>query len=149
MKASRRILLILLLVLSAAATAAAAQPERRERWRDQLREYKHNYLERALGLSAEQASKFFPLYDEMDSRLEDITNEMRDIQRKVEGDNKLTDVALEAYAKRMYEQKSLEGEIELEYYDKYKTILTPRQLARIKPAEMEIVRNLNKYRRGN
>lgn len=149
MKASRRIILLLTLLLTAAVTLSAAQTERRERWRDQLQEYKHKYLTRALGLSTDQAARFFPLYDEMEDRIEDLNNETRDIQRRIDGDNKLSDVALEAYSRRLFEQKRLEADIELEYYDKYKTILTPRQLARIKPAELEIVRNLNRYRHGN
>lgn len=149
MKARLIILLIALAVVSPVCTTAASCPEerveRQQKWRTQLREYKHNMLAKALNLSAEQKNAFFPLYDEMDERLEALNNEARDIDRKLTGDDKLSEVALDAYSLRLFEQKKLESEIELEYYDKFKTILTSKQLALLKHAETEIVANLNKF----
>lgn len=125
----------------------ADRAERQQKWREQLREYKHKYLVQDLNLSAEQQDKFFPLYDEMTDRLETLNNEAREIQQKIKGDAKLSDVALDAYSRRLFEQKQLESEIELEYYDKFKTILTSKQLARLKLTEMDIIRNLNRFNR--
>ncbi|MGN0219250.1 MAG: hypothetical protein ACI4AX_03085, partial [Muribaculaceae bacterium] len=61
---------IIILFLAAFATSAAAQPrqtpENRERWKSELRNYKHEFMARELDLSREQQSKFFPLYDQME-----------------------------------------------------------------------------------
>lgn len=146
-----KLILVILTLFAAtpASVSAATRPdervERQQKWRAQLREYKHNMLAKALNLSAEQKSSFFPLYDEMDDRLEALNNEVRDIDRQVTGEKQLSDVALDAYSRRLFEQKKLESNIELEYYDKFKTILTSKQLALLKHTETEIIDNLNKF----
>lgn len=130
------------------ATDQTSRTERRERALTQLREYKHNVLAKELKLSAEQKTKFFPLYDELDSRREELNAEARDIERRINTDKSLSDVALESYAKRLFEQKQLEGQLELEYYDRFRAILTPRQMALLRSAEMQVVRNLNRFHHG-
>lgn len=144
----RRIILVLLLALSLCGVAQRPDGgKRQQRGREQLIEYRHKFLTKDLGLSSEQQTKFFALYDEMNDRLEALNEECRDVNRKIDSETKLSDVALDAYSKRLFEQKKLEGEIELEYYEKFKTILNSKQLARLKPAEMQILRNLSKFHR--
>lgn len=131
------------------ANAQKSGNERRQqRGREQLIEYRHKFLANDLELSADQQTRFFALYDEMNDRLEALNDEFRDICHKVDADTKLSDVALEAYSQRLFEQKKLEGEVELDYYDKFKQILNPKQLARLKHAEIQIIRNLNRFHRN-
>ena len=140
-----------LILLAAAFCVQAQRPDngrRQQRGREQLIEYRHNFLAKDLDLSADQQTRFFALYDEMNERLEAMNDEYRDICRKVGSDSKLSDVALESYARRMFEQKKLESEVELDYFEKFKQILNPSQLARLKPAEMKIFRNLSKFHRS-
>ena len=144
---------LLPIVLMTAALCCQAQKadgsSRQQRGREQLIEYRHKFLSKDLDLSAEQQSKFFALYDEMNDRLEAVNDDYRETGRKIDAEgSRLSDVALDACSRRMFEQKKLEGEIELEYYDKFKSILSSKQLARLKQAEMQIIRNLNKFHRG-
>lgn len=137
--------------MTVALCSQAQRPDngrRQQRGREQLIEYRHKFLARDLDLSNEQQTKFFALYDEMCERLEAANDEYRDVCQKVESDSKLSDVALESYAQRLFEQKKVEADIEQDYYDKFKQILTPKQLARLKPAETKIIRNLNRFHRN-
>ncbi|MDE6098420.1 MAG: hypothetical protein K2G24_05990 [Muribaculaceae bacterium] len=145
----RRIIAILLLLGAIGVQAQKNDNDRRQqRGREQLVEYRHKFLTKDLGLSTDQQARFFALYDEMGERLEALNDEFRETSKKVESEGtKLSDVALEAYSRRLFDQKKLEGEIELEYYEKFKDILNPKQLARLKPAEMQILRNLSRFHR--
>jgi len=106
--------------------------------------YKHEMLAKALDLDKEKEKQFFEVYDEMDMRLMQISNETRDLERRVSADADASDTEIEAAAIAIYSQKEKEGKIELEYFDKFKEILTPRQLLRLKSAEREFTSNLVK-----
>lgn len=137
--------------MAVALCGQAQRPDngrRQQRGREQLIEYRHKFLAKDLNLSADQQSRFFALYDEMSERLEAANDEFRDICQKIDTDSKLSDVAFESYAERLFEQKKIEADIERDYYDKFKQILTPKQLARLKPAETKIIRNLNRFHRN-
>ncbi len=128
------------------ATAQPRQiPENRERWKSELRSYKHDFMSRELDLSREQQSKFFPLYDQMEDSIEQINADTRELEKRI-GDN-ATDIETEAAARALFEQKSREGQLELEYFDSFKTILTPRQLLKIKNAERQFMRRLMHHNR--
>lgn len=140
---------IIILFLAAFATSAAAQPrqtpENRERWKSELRNYKHEFMARELDLSREQQSKFFPLYDQMEDSIERINTDTRELEKRI--DDNTTDIETEAAARTLFEQKSREGEVELKYFDSFKTILTPRQLLKLKNTERQFMRRLMHHNR--
>ncbi len=140
---------IIIAFLVTVVTQATAQPrqipENRERWKSELRSYKHDFMSRELDLSREQQSKFFPLYDQMEDSIEQINADTRELEKRI-GDN-ATDIETEAAARALFEQKSREGQLELEYFDSFKTILTPRQLLKIKNAERQFMRRLMHHNR--
>ena len=53
----------------------------------------------------------------------------------------------ESAASAVYSQKEREGKVEMEYYDKFKGILTPRQLLGLKSAEKRFTQQLVRYHR--
>ena len=120
-------------------------PENRERWKSELRNYKHDFMARELDLSRDQQSKFFPLYDQMEDSIEQINADTRELEKRI-GDD-ASDIQTEAAARALFEQKSREGQLELEYFDSFKTILTPRQLLKLKSAERQFMRRLMHHNR--
>lgn len=151
---SRILLLIFSLVL---ALAAYAQPKGkggpdREKFYEQLRPYQHEFLTKELDLSKEQARDFFPIYDKMDDELKKIGNETRELERDVLKNKEATDTEIEAASQAIFAQKEKEGKIELEYYNKFKEILQPRQLLKLKSAErrftQRLLRQHNKLSKG-
>lgn len=143
-----RIYLIILFIATVASSALAQPrptPENRERWKSELRNYKHDFMVRELDLSRDQQSKFFPLYDQMEDSIEQINTDTRELEKRIDDD--ASDIETEAAARALFEQKSREGQLELEYFDSFKTILTPRQLLKLKSAERQFMRRLMHHNR--
>lgn len=138
-----------LLLLTAVVPMAAQSPDEPEREKilDQLRTYKHNFLVRELNLSREQQRSFFTVYDEMDDRIMMLNEETRDLERRVVDNAEATDTEAEAAARAIFEQKQKEGNIELEYFDKFKAILNPHQLVKLKSAEKRFTQSLVRHHR--
>ncbi len=96
------------------------------------------------------SSVSFPIYDELDNRLQEINTETRELEKRVAVDQTATDTEIEAAASMVYSQKQREGNLEMEYYEKFKSILTPRQLMGLRGAEkiftQKLVRHHNRMR---
>lgn len=108
----------------------------------EMREFKHNFLKRELGLSREQEQPFFKAYDQMTDELIRIGEETRTLERKTISDANATDTEIESATRTIFEQKKKEGEIELKYLEEFKNILNKRQLLKLKDAERRFNRGL-------
>ncbi|MDE6158437.1 MAG: hypothetical protein K2F78_09910 [Muribaculaceae bacterium] len=113
----------------------------------QMRAYKHRLLVKELELDKEQEKAFFPVYDRMDDQLQQIGAETRDLERRVMDNAEASDTEIEAAAAAVYSQKQREGKVEAEYYDRFKELLTPRQLLRLKSAERKFTQQLVRQHR--
>lgn len=146
-----RYIFVSILLLSAISTFAGTQTPLSEddktRWLSEIREYKHDFIAKDLELSREQQREFFPLYDSMEDEIERINSETRAIEMKVNEDKEAGDLEIENASRTIFEQKRSEGEIEMTYFDKFKEILSPRQLLRLKNAERRFTQQLVKQHR--
>ena len=148
---NKRILLSLVILISALCPLLPAAQDRlsdsdRQRWLSELRTYKHDYLVKELDLTKDQQREFFPLYDKMEDEVEHISSETRALEAKA--DNKdASDLEIENAARTVFEQKRAEGQIEMTYFEKFKEILSPRQLLRLKNAERKFTQQLVKHHR--
>lgn len=146
---SRKLLLSVLMVMSVCAWAqppVASAPDR-DKIMSELRPYQHEFLTKELKLTKEQARDFFPVYDRMDEELQQIADETRDFERRVNENANASDTEIEAASQAVFSQKEREGKLELEYYEKFKEILTPRQLLRLKSAERQFTQRLLRQHR--
>lgn len=147
---SRNIAAAIMLTILAVGPVCAQQPKEdggRDRIFTEIRAYKHDVLIKTLDLTKEQQREFFPVYDELDDKLIQINTETRDLERRVAADAGASDTEIEAAAQAVYSQKEREGKVEMEYYDKFKEILTPRQLLNLKNAEKLFTQQLVRHHR--
>lgn len=128
-------LIFVLASLSLFAQNEKLNPNDRQRWLAEMREYKHEFLTKELNLTKEQQKEFFTLYDDMEDDIERINVETRQLENRLEKNNDASDLELENGARTIFEQKRAEGQIEMTYFEKFQQILTPRQLAKLKVAE--------------
>lgn len=139
-------ILIAALVLTACAPilapAQSISDEDRTAWTGEMRRYKHQWLTKELELTTEQSHEFFDKYDEMEDELERVYRETRTLETRTLRDDKATDTECEAAARAIFEQKKNEAEIELRYFDKFKQILTPKQLLKLRSAERSFVQHV-------
>ncbi|MBQ1932825.1 MAG: hypothetical protein II360_04930, partial [Muribaculaceae bacterium] len=97
----KRISILILLIASIAQFAIADSDKgEREQWFKEMREFKHKFLAKELGLTDQQLEAFFPIYDAMDSECQKLHRETRKLQRdiKKKKDNEVTDLEYEKAA---------------------------------------------------
>lgn len=124
---------------------AQRQDKRTDRteWMKEMRRYRAEFIADKIELSAEQREKFIPLYEEMDAKTSKIEHEARTMERDVrKKGTAATDTEYEKTAEALAELKAKQGAVEKEYFDKYRKILTPKQLFQLNNAERDFMRNL-------
>lgn len=141
-------LFALLCIALCSLTASAQRPSEQEReaWMKEMQQYKNEFISKKLELSEEQRAKFLPLYAKMDAEIRKSQKAVRNMCRKVEKDDKVEDVEFEKCAEALYELKGRENKIEMKYFKEFKAILSPKQLFKLKQAEMDFSRQLMKDR---
>ena len=149
----KRILLILMLAIAAAVTASAQTDggRQRQKWFEEMRRYKSEYIADKLKPDNKQKAEFTPVYEQMDAEIGRLNHEMRQLERNIrKNGEKVTDTEYEKAAEAQFEIRTKEAAIERSYFPKFKQILTPRQLYELKNAERDFNRNLmDKHRRGS
>lgn len=138
--------LLFMAMVPAKALAQQLNEDDRNRYVNQIRAYKHDFLAKELGLSKAQQDAFFELYDAMEDRTMDLGGEVRDLEKKASAAG-ASDEEMSAAALALYSQKMREGEIEMEYYEKFKETLTPAQLVALKSAERKFTQQLMRQHR--
>jgi len=146
-------LLMLLITATLAAPDVSAQKQsktERDNWFREMQRVKHEYLVKELGLTKDQQTKFFPVYDAMDEEMRRTFDGIRSMEHQIrkKGD-KATDIELERAADAMFNVKSKEAAIEKAYYQKFKKLLTKKQLFNLKRAERHFQRKMiNEHRKA-
>lgn len=138
------ILSALLAILCGTPQAPAQGHHDRSQWMSEVLQYKCTYLARELGLTKEQEQKFFPLYEEMEQQTSRMEEETRAMERRLSESDNVTDLEYEKASEALFDLKAKQGEVEKGYMEKYKTILTPRQLFLLKGVERQFGRDLMK-----
>lgn len=127
-----------------AGFAAPQEDGGREKWMTELRQYKRVYFTKELDLTREQQNKFYPLYEEMEDQVFKINDDARAMEKRVADIENPSDLEYEKATEAMYDAKTREAELEKEYMEKFKTILSPRQLFKLKAVERQFNRELMK-----
>ena len=143
----RTIILAAVIALMTWNAAAQQAPADNDKIVAQLRPYKHNFLIKNLELTKEQQRDFLPLYDKMDDELLKINEETRRLERTVSENKDATETEIEAASRAVFEQKIKEGEVELSYYEKFKDVLTARQLLMLKSTERRFTQWIARHHR--
>lgn len=146
----KQVLYIIILAAIASIMPARAQqtesdPEMplRQEFYKELRDYKHRFMARELELSREQQQKFFSLYDQMEDETNKLNSETREMERRVlDEPDGVTDIEYDNAINSLFDLKIREGEIEKDYMEKFRDILTRRQLFMLKSAERNFSRDL-------
>ncbi|MBQ4291889.1 MAG: hypothetical protein II752_04040 [Muribaculaceae bacterium] len=140
---------IIVVILSLAALSVSAQqrgrqkPDR-EKWFQELREWKHQFLIKEVELTEEQQPKFFAVYDAMQNEILAIHDGTRNMEKKLSLNKQASDLEYEKMAEALIEVKIKEGEIQKRYLDKMKTVISSRQLYKLQVAEKKFIRMLNR-----
>lgn len=142
------VLLVLAFLLPAVSSAQRPTGREREVWMKEMQQYKNDFIAKKLSLTDEQKAKFIPLYNAMDEEIRKTQDEAEQLYRQtLKKESAATDLEYEKAAEAVYELKGRENAIEMKYFKDFKTILTPRQLFKLKDAERDFTRQLMRHQR--
>ena len=98
------------------------------------------FIKTEINLTAEEANKFLPLENEFKSKLLEAGQDCRRLTRESQNKNKMTDAEYRKLIDCYLETRLKEAQIEKEYYDKFKTILTPEKIYKYQQADIKFAR---------
>lgn len=132
-------------------TGAYADPDKHAdhcKWMQEMNKTRREFISKELNLTRAQQSRFFVAYEAMDGEIRSIYDNLDKKSKAIEKKgSKATDAERLALSKDMFDAKAKEGVIEQKYYNKFKTILSPTQLVKLKKAERDFRRKMAKQHR--
>lgn len=109
------------------------------RIRERFLEQKRNFVFKRIELNTEQQKKFPPLYEEYTVRLAELQRQIR--QLKIETALlSLSDEEINTDIEKMFKLRQQELDLQKEYIQKFRAILTPKQMIALFRAEREFIR---------
>ena len=140
----KKYILIIIAFLLLPIALLAQKPTQRERdsWMKEMQQVKNEYIARKLQLTDEQKAKFLPVYNRMEAEVRVAAEQAMQLERQVRRKGeKASDLEREKAAEAQFELKGKEGAIEMKYF---KSILTSKQLIKLKKAERDFSKELMK-----
>ncbi len=122
----KKIYPLICLILLGFSSTTNAQGNRKE----EIEKFRKEFFTRQLSLNAEEAKKFWPIYDEMQIEFQKIQKDKRTRMRAFREDfESMTDAELEKAIndEMIFRQKELD--LDKKYHEKYKAVLNVRKLA--------------------
>ncbi len=112
--------------------------------RDKIDELRVSFITNKVNLTSLEAQQFWPLYNELNDKLEVLKKTYRINYIKNFNAELLTDKEAEALLTAEFILKQKEIDLNKEYYEKYKKILPVKKIALIKMAENDFKKELIK-----
>ena len=129
--------LILFCLLALGSLSASAQDRN-----ENVEAAKIAYLTDKVELTADQAQKFWPVYNEYETKRRELMRNYRSGYRK--NLEEMTEQEAKARIEEMFFIKEKELDLEKEYVAKYQRIITPKQLIKLYRAERDFTKLLLK-----
>lgn len=143
------IVFTVLAALFAPALSAQIPDEDMDRYINEIRTYKHDYLARELDLDNDTRREFFEVYDALEDSLIQINAETRALERAVIDNPDATDGELQTALDAIYGQKAREAAVEEAYNRRIAEIITPQQMVRLRYTERRFNQQLVRRHRRN
>jgi hypothetical protein len=143
-----RILLTLFLLISISSFAQEGEmsPAKQEK----IKSMKIAFITDRVALTPEEAEKFWPIYNEYTAEVEKIQKGKKGTRGPGVYDtiDKLTDKEVEAHIDNSFTAEQQLLDLKKKYYQKYKSILSVKKIAKLYQAEEQFKRELIKKIKG-
>lgn len=143
-------ILLTLFVLSGAFTSLYSQKcEENCKKKDQIKAQKVAFITDKLQLTVEEAQQFWPIYNEMNKKSDEIEAQIRTIVKNYKKNKEtLSNTELETMSDKMVELQVTSAKLDAEYYQKYKKVLSIRKIMELNQAEREFKHELLQQLKG-
>ncbi len=110
---------------------------------ERLKSQKVAFLTERIGLSSEDAQKFWPVYNEMSAKMDELWKEKMDnIDRLYGSEKKLTKEEKEEAVDRYINHELEKARVEKQYHEKFKKIISIDQIIKLYGAEHEFKKKM-------
>ena len=162
MKRIYRIISIAVAVLALSAVSASAQNNfgfggnqqgrNASAWMDKMKSDKIAFLSSEMGLTPNEAEKFWPIYNqaekEKESTMGEVMKAYMELERAV--DAKKSDKELTSLMEKYLKAQKTSNEVDSKYVEKYKKVIPSEKIAKLFVAEEKFRRNqIMRLHRGN
>lgn len=106
------------------------------------------FITAEVGLSSEEATAFIPLCEELQQKKYESGNTCRKLTKELQSKKNPTDAEYLNAVDECLRVSMREAELEKEYYEKFKKILSPEKLYKYKRAETKFAREFMRGPRG-
>lgn len=145
MKKSIFITLIAFLFCSSLSLSAQEQKEEKRKFDKEAYQAKRNaYITAEIGLTADEAGDFIPLDNEFRQKMFEIGRECRRLWRENRSKEKISDDNYLKLIDCQIDSKLKEAQIEKEYFEKFKKILSPEKLYKYQQADAKFMKEFMK-----
>lgn len=109
--------------------------------REAFQAKRNAYITVEVGLTPEEAALFIPLSDEMQQRMFEAGRECRKLSKEMKHKKNLTDADYEKTLDECVGVRLKEAQLEKEYYEKFKKILSSEKLYKYRRADYKFARD--------
>ena len=147
MKTLLPLLLALLFALATPAASNAQKDAKKRIDREAFFARRNAYITAEAGLTADEAAAFIPLENELQRRKFEVGRECRKLARKNRTQQGLTDHERRELSNCLTETRLKEAQLEKEYIERFKKILSVEKLSKYQQAEAEFLRKFLQNRK--
>lgn len=142
----KRIILALFAITMIAVQAVAEPKEPTADMLKELQEFKIKYLIQEMELPTEKQAEFTKLYSQYENERASLFRELHQRNKSIRKNSSPTDTEYQVAAESMANARYREGELETKYFNKFKTMLSPKQLYLLKRSEQKFERKLGEMK---
>lgn len=137
-------LYIIVLVLGALSFNGFAQNDCKPKgnWKKELQDFKFKFLAQEIELKEDQKKKFFDLYARMEAEKIKVHDECRQARDVLKKSKNPTEAEYDAVSNAFSSEKLKHAQIEKYYDEKFRTILSAKQLYKLKTAEWKFQKKM-------
>jgi hypothetical protein len=111
-------------------------------------ERRNKFISAEVSLTTDEAKKFFPLENEFKQKIFEVGRECRSFTRESQNKQKMTDADYSKLIDCYLDSRIKEAQLEKEYFDKFKKIISPEKIHKYHEADARFQRELvNNMRR--
>lgn len=115
--------------------------------KEEFRDRQRTFITERAELTKEEAEKFFPLFFELQDRKQVLNDKAWKLMRKGK-DERTTEEQYGEILEGIYDARIASEELEKEYFQKFRKILSNKKIYMVQRAEMRFHRNLLKGMQG-
>lgn len=107
---------------------------------EQFKQKKAEYIKKEVGLTESEAKAFLPLTDQLMQKKFELNKDLRKEVRELKNKKDKTDSDYESIVKKSLDIRIKEAELEKEYYQKFRKILSAEKIFKYQNAERKFMK---------